>query len=165
MFEDDFLPEEKDIIDRLNGQPYNFEAMTVVTNLYRAAQRMRVKMEREVLSAYNLSWTAFDLLHNLWIWEPLEMRKAAKLMGVTVATVSSITNTLERKELCMRLVDQRDRRLVQLKLTDQGREVIEDLYPKFNKGEVEIIEGLTELEQKIITNLLRRIIRNMDDPE
>lgn len=165
MFEDDFLPEEKDIISRLNGQPYNFEAMTVATNLYRAAQRMRVKMEREVLSAYSLSWTAFDLLHNLWIWEPLEMRKAAKLMGVTVATVSSITNTLERKGLCVRVVDPRDRRLVQLKLTEQGKEVIEDLYPKFNKGEEEVIEGLTDLEQKIITNLLRRIIRNMDDPD
>lgn len=161
MLEDNFLSEEKDIIRRLHGKPYDFEAMTIVSNLYRAAQRMRIKMEREVLSEYNLSWTAFDLLHNLWIWEPMEMRKVAKLMGVTVATVSSITNTLERKELCVRVADQRDRRLVQLKLTSLGKEVIEDLYPKFNKGEIEIVKGLTE-EGKVITELLRKINRNMD---
>jgi MarR family 2-MHQ and catechol resistance regulon transcriptional repressor len=164
-FDDELLPEEIYTLKRLSTFSLDLLAMTTVSNLYRAAQRMRIKMEREVLSTYNLSWTAFDLLHELWIWDAMEMRKLAKAMRITVATVSSIANTLERKQLCKRLVDPKDRRLVQLALTSQGREVIEDLFPKFNKGETEIVEGLTEEEQKLMTRMLRKIIRNMDDAE
>lgn len=120
-FEEKLLPEELAILNRLTNYSLNFEAMAVVTNLYRAAQRLRAKMERDVLSTYNISWTAFTLLYNLWIWGSMEPRKLAKSMGVTVAAVSSITNTLERKQWCKREANPRDRRLVLLTLTDEGK--------------------------------------------
>ncbi|MCP1356560.1 MarR family transcriptional regulator [Aneurinibacillus migulanus] len=120
-FEEKLLPEELAILNRLTNHFLNFEAMAVVTNLYRAAQRLRTKMERDVLSKYNISWTAFTLLYNLWIWGSMEPRKLAKSMGVTVAAVSSMTNTLERKQWCKREANLRDRRLVLVTLTDEGK--------------------------------------------
>ena len=160
---DKLLPEELDILDRLTNIPLNVGAMTVVTNLNRAAQKMKNKMEKEVLSQYGLSWTAFKLLYNLWIWGKMDARKLSESMGVTVATVSSVTNTLERKELCYREINKQDRRLVFVSLTDKGKQLIEELYPKFNQGEAEIVAGLSEEEQEVLTRLLRRIIRNMTD--
>lgn len=165
MFENELLPEELDILNRLTNYPLDFQAMSVVTNLYRAAQLLRVEMEREVLSPYRLSWTGFSLLYNLWIWGAMETRKLAKSMGVTVATVSSISNTLERKELCRREVDPRDRRLVLLHLTEKGKEVIEELYPKFNQGEKDFVSVLNSDEQKFLTQLLRRINKGMEMEE
>lgn len=165
MLENELLPEELDILNRLTSYPLDFQAMSVVTNLYRAAQLLRVEMEREVLSPYKLSWTGFSLLYNLWIWGAMETRKLAKSMGVTVATVSSISNTLERKELCSREVDSRDRRLVLLHLTDKGKEVIEELYPKFNQGEKDFASVLNSDEQKFLTQLLRRLCKRMEIKE
>ncbi|MDP4103771.1 MAG: MarR family transcriptional regulator [Bacillota bacterium] len=165
MVENELLQEELDILHRLTNYPLDFQAMSVVTNLYRAAQLLRSDMEREVLSPYKLSWTGFSLLYNLWIWGAMETRKLAKSMGVTVATVSSISNTLERKELCGREVDPRDRRLVLLHLTEKGKEVIEELYPKFNQGEKEFVSVLNTDEQKFLTQLLRRISKRMEVKE
>lgn len=162
-FEDKLLPVELDILNKLTNIPLNVSAMTVVTNLHRAAQKMRNKMEKEVLSQYRLSWTAFSLLYNLWIWEKMDARELAESMGVTVATVSSVTNTLERKNLCYRETNKQDRRLVFLSLTEKGKKMIEELYPKFNQGETEIVAGLSEAEQEVLTQLLRRVIRNMTD--
>lgn len=162
-FEEDLLPEEIDILNRLTDYPLDFSAMVVVTNLYRAAQGLKMKMEQGVLAKYNLSFTAFSILYNLWIWGSMETRKLAQSVGVTVATISSIANTLERKELCSRLTDSKDRRLVKLELTTKGKEVIEELYPLFNQGEAEIVAGLTQAEQVKLTNLLRRTIRNMKE--
>ncbi len=135
------------------------EAIAVVTNIYRVAQGLKNKMEQEILSEYGLSWTSFSILYDLWIWESLETKKLAESAGVTKATISNITNTLERKELCYRKVDDKDRRNTFVLLTDKGRKVIEELYPRFHTGEVDIVSCLSVTEQVSMANLLRRVVR------
>ncbi|MCS0673522.1 MarR family transcriptional regulator [Cytobacillus firmus] len=162
-FNDDgeLLPEEIDTINRLTKIPIsslNLDAISVVTNIYRVAQGLRNKMEQEVLSQYSLSWTAFSMLYDLWIWESIETKKLAESTGVSKATISNITKTLEKKELCFRKTDNRDRRITYVSLTNKGKQVMEDLYPKFHSGEVQIVLGLSAGEQKDLSRALRRVI-------
>jgi DNA-binding MarR family transcriptional regulator len=157
------LPEEIDTMNRIVKLPIhslNLDAIAVVTNLYRAAQGLRNKMEQEVLAEYGLSWTAFSMLYDIWIWDSVETKKLAESAGVSKATVSNITKTLERKELCFRKSDNRDRRMTYVAITEKGRQVMEALYPRFHQGEVEIVSGLSVEEQKSMTKLLRRVIRD-----
>jgi DNA-binding MarR family transcriptional regulator len=159
----ELLPEEIDTINLLTKIPMNslnLDAISVVTNIYRIAQGLRNKMEREVLSEYGLSWTSFSILYDLWIWNSIETKKLAESAGVSKATVSNITNTLERKELCYRKVDPRDRRLTIVTITEEGKKVMTNLYPHFHVGEVEVVSGLTVSEQKSISVLLRKVIRD-----
>nr|WP_263328607.1 MarR family transcriptional regulator [Neobacillus sp. Marseille-Q6967] len=161
----ELLPEEIDTINRLTKIPIdslNLDAIAVVTNLYRVAQGLKNKMEQEVLSEYGLSWTAFSMLYDLWIWESIETKKLAESAGVSKATISNITKTLEGKELCFRKSDNRDRRITYVTLTEKGKQVMEELYPRFHKGEVEIVSGLLIEEQQSMTNLLRKVIREND---
>ncbi|MBU9723856.1 MULTISPECIES: MarR family transcriptional regulator [Bacillaceae] len=140
----------------------NYNAISVVTNIYRVAQGLKNKMEREVLSKQGLSWTSFSILYDLWIWNSVETKKLAELTAVSKATISNITKTLEKKELVYRKTDTRDRRITYVIITNKGKEVMEDLYPKFHQGEIEIASMLTEKEQKNISKLLRRMIRQND---
>lgn len=39
---------------------------------------------------------------------------------------------------------------------------MEELYPQFHKGEIEIVSGLSVEEQKSMETLLRRLIREND---
>ncbi|MEK3735159.1 MarR family transcriptional regulator [Paenibacillus sp. FSL M8-0334] len=159
----ELLPEEMDTINRLTELPIhslNLEAIAAATNVYRVAQGLRNKMEQEVLSRYGLSWTAFSMLYDMWIWEAVETRKLATSAGVSKATVSNITKTLENKNLCYRKSDATDKRLTYVVLTEKGREIMEVLYPLFHKGEVEVFSELTVDEQKILSNLLRIVIRS-----
>ena len=158
----ELLPEEIDTINRLTKIPIdslNLDAISIATNIYRIAQGLRNKMEREVLSRYGLSWTAFSMLYDLWIWESIETKKLAESAGVTKATISNITKTLEQKELCYRKSDSRDKRMTYVVLTEKGRQVMEELYPQFHKGEIAIVSGLSANEQKNIAALLRTLIR------
>lgn len=159
----EMLPEELDTTQRLSNIPFQslqLDAIAVATNMYRSAQGLRLKMEREVLSQYSLSWTAFSLLYDVWISDSLETRALAQSLGITKATVSNITNTLERKELVTRKIDHRDRRNVFVVITDKGRQVMEELYPQFHQGEIELVSSLSKDEQKTLASLLRRIIRS-----
>lgn len=117
-------------------------------------------MEQEVLSQYGLSWTAFSMLYDLWIWESIETKKLAESAGVSKATISNITKTLERKELCFRKTDNRDRRITYVSLTDKGKQVMEALYPQFHSGEVQIVSGLSAAEQQELSKVLRRVIKD-----
>lgn len=161
----ELLPVEKSTINKLTNLPLdslNLEAIAVVTNIYRIAQGLRNKMEREVLSEYGLSWTSFSILYDLWVEGSLETKKLAHSTGVSKATVSNITNTLERKELCYRKTDTRDRRITYVAITDKGKQAMEKLYPTFHQSEVEIVSSLTANEQKNMSNLLRKVIREND---
>ncbi|WP_246944959.1 MarR family transcriptional regulator [Bacillus pinisoli] len=161
--EGELLPEEVDTINRLTQIPIDslhVDAIAVVTNLYRVAQGLKNKMEQEVLAEFGLSWTAFSMLYDLWIWESVETKKLALSSGVSKATVSNITKTLESKELCYRKTDNRDRRMTYVVLTDKGKQVMETLYPRFHKGEIEIVSSLSKDEQINMTKLLRQIIRD-----
>lgn len=131
----------------------------MITNIYRLAQGLKNKMEQEVLSQYGLSWTAFSIVYDLWIWGSLETKKLAESNGVSKATVSNITKTLEQKEYCYRKTDIRDRRVTFVVITEKGKQVMEDLYPLFHKGEVEIVASLSKKEQKSVSTLIRRVIR------
>jgi DNA-binding MarR family transcriptional regulator len=147
------------MLTKLPLDSLNLDAIAVATNIYRIAQGLRNKMEQEVLSEHGLSWTAFSMLYDLWIWESVETKKLALSAGVSKATVSNITKTLEKKELCYRKSDKRDRRITYVTLTEKGKQVMEELYPRFHKGEVEIISGMSADEQKTISGLLRKVIR------
>ncbi|SDN88607.1 DNA-binding transcriptional regulator, MarR family [Alkalicoccus daliensis] len=113
-----------------------------------------------MLSGYRLSWTSFSILYDLWVSGPLETRELAKLTAVSKATVSNITNTLERKEFCSRERDTEDKRISYVSITENGRKVMEELYPKFHQGEAEIVRSLDPEEQKQMSALLRRVIRD-----
>lgn len=138
----------------------NKEAAYIAASLYRSAQQLRVKMEKEVLSAQKLSWTAFSILYDLCEWETLDTRKIASLSGITAATASNVLNTLEKKGLCSRQANKRDRRLVLVTITNEGRKVIEDLYPEFHKEELELTACLDEQEQKTLSALLKKVADN-----
>ncbi|RVT62463.1 MarR family transcriptional regulator [Niallia taxi] len=158
----ELLPEEVDTINRITNIPIeslNLDAIAVVTNIYRVAQGLRNKMEQEVLSEYSLSWTAFSMLYDLWVWESIETKKLAESNGVSKATISNITKTLEKKELCYRKSDMRDRRITYVAITDKGKQVMEELYPRFHIGEVELVAGMSADEQKYMSALLRNVIR------
>lgn len=156
------LPEEVDTINRITNIPIdslNLDAIAVVTNIYRVAQGLRNKMEQEVLSGYGLSWTAFSMLYDLWVWESIETKKLAESNGVSKATISNITKTLEKKELCYRKTDMRDRRITYVAITDKGKQVMGELYPRFHIGEVDLVAGMSVDEQKYMSALLRKVIR------
>jgi len=53
---------ERNVATRLSGMDLDFEAMAVVSNLFRAANAVRNRLESTVLQPHDLTWTAFVVL-------------------------------------------------------------------------------------------------------
>jgi MarR family transcriptional regulator, 2-MHQ and catechol-resistance regulon repressor len=158
---DDFTKEELDVMQRVSGLPVDELALSVASNIWRAAQLFKLKMEREILREHELSFASFSTLFIVWIWGPIETRDIARSQAVSKATVTSTVSTLENQGLVKRRNGKKDRRLVTVELTGKGKRLIEWVFPKFNEGEVEVAKSLSEEEQDTLAHLLRKVIRGM----
>src|SRR6266567_3359755 len=158
----DLVQAERDIRGRIGRHPLDFAAMAAVSNIYRAGNVIRNRMERQVLADEDLSWAAFTVLFVLWIWGDQQTRHLADEAGVTKGTLTGVLKTLGKRGLTSRRGHDADGRLVLVSLEPKGQEVIERLFPAFNRGEAQVSSGLTEQEKHQLAALLRKIIRSAE---
>jgi DNA-binding MarR family transcriptional regulator len=154
---------EQQVSQKLGALPIDFEAMAVVSNLFRAANATRNYLERTVLAPHGLSWTAFVVLWVTWIWEPIETRQIAEEGGFSKATLTGVLGTLEAKSLLIRERSSVDGRLVIVTMTETGRELMQTLFPEFNAHE-QTIAGTASADRRVeLADLLRRITITVED--
>ncbi|WP_246078058.1 MarR family winged helix-turn-helix transcriptional regulator [Rhodoglobus vestalii] len=142
--------------------PLDYSAMAVASNLFRAANAVRNHFERTVLSEHNLSWTAFVVLWVTWIWEPIETRQIALEGGFSKATLTGVLSTLERRGWLTRERSASDGRLVVVKLTDAGRELMIELFPAFNLQEQAVTSPIDRGRREELAEMLRVITAGLE---
>lgn len=153
---------EKAMATHLKGLPIDMEAAEAVSNLYRAANIARNHLTQTVLKDANLTWTSFVVLWVTWMWDGIEARHAADEAAISKATLTGVVQTLERRGLLARFGDDTDRRLVRLRLTDEGRSLMQKLYPAFNAEEQFIVSTLGRRTRVVMTNALRAIVTHLE---
>ena len=153
---------ERQVSERLSHMTLDFEAMAVMSNLFRAASAVRNHLERTVLLSSDLSWTAFVVLWVAWIWEPIETRQIAAEGGFSKATLTGVLGTLEGRGLVPREKSTTDGRLVIVQLTDAGRTLMDKLFPKFNKQEQEIAGAMSHDSRVAVAEALRLLTKRVE---
>jgi len=148
---------EAQVNSLLNTMDIDFEALAVISNLFRAASAVRNHLERNVLAESGLSWTAFVVLWVTWIWEPIETRDIAEESGVSKATLTGVLKTLEKMALVVRERSAADGRLVLVTLTPAGRTLMESLFPAFNAQEIELVTHVPSNDRVSFANMLRAL--------
>lgn len=161
----DLVQAERDIRARIGDSELDFAAMAAVSNIYRAANAIRNHMEQQVLADEDLSWAAFTVLFVLWIWGDQQTRHLAAEAGVTKGTLTGVLKTLEKRGLARRRGHDADGRLVLVSLEPKGQDVIERLFPAFNRGEARVSAGLAADEKDQLASLLRTIIRTVEEED
>lgn len=150
---------EEQVAGTIGTMPLDFEAMAVVSNLFRAANATRNYLERTVLAPTGLSWTAFVVLWVTWIWEPIETRQIAEEGGFSKATLTGVLGTLESKGYLQRERSAKDGRLVNVSMTAAGRELMMTLFPTFNDHERTITSTIDPHRRRELADMLRAITK------
>ena len=140
------------------------EAMAVVFNVIRLANRMVQDLEAEVHRSMGWSWAGFRIMFALWVAGPLEPRAIAHLSAVTRASVSSVLNTLERDGLVERRRESADRRIVTVTLTSKGRRQVASAYRQQNEREQAWVQGLSAPDRRRLAELLSELLRRPPAP-
>ncbi len=111
------------------------EAFAASFNLFRLSSKFLHDLETTVHRPRGLSLAGFRVLFTVWIHDQLEPRDLARLSGVSRAAVSGVLKTLERDGLIERSREQADRRLVTVRVTEQGEQLLRETYSEQNRRE------------------------------
>src|SRR5260221_5438370 len=99
--------------------------MAAVSNIYRAANVIRNRLERQILAGEDLSWAAFTVLFVLWIWGEQPTRHLADQAGAAKGTLTGVLKTLEERGLTRRRAHEADGPLVTVSHEAKGLYLIE----------------------------------------
>lgn len=126
----------------------------IVRMNYFVARRVEANLER-----YKLSLGEFEVLAALVREKSGQLTPGAlqELILISSGGLSSRINRLEEKEHIVRLTDPADKRGVIVRLTPQGKALIEEVIPTHLAIEKELVQGMSQSDQKKLIVLLRKL--------
>ena len=141
----------------------NPSALKTCTDLMRTGSDLLTAFET-VLSKYGLSQGRFLVLivMNRTPLETVNPSFLAKKLGVTRATMTGLLNGLKTGSFIERLADPRDRRRIGVRLTPEGRQVLEKLLPEYYRIMARLTAGLGENERQTMLSLLAKINQKLN---
>ncbi|SDN47381.1 MarR family winged helix-turn-helix transcriptional regulator [Allokutzneria albata] len=134
--------------------------MAVIGRLSRAALGVGAELKR-VFAEHDLDRASFDVLATLRRNGPERCMTPAELTRSAMVTSGAITQRLDRlqsRRLVSRTPSDTDGRVVLVRLTQEGRELIDRVLPDHVENERRILSGLSRAEQDQLADLLRKLL-------
>ena len=141
----------------------NPSALKTCTELMRTGSDLLAAFE-SVSGQYGLSQGRLLVLivMNRTPLEALYPSFLAEKLSVTRATMTGLLDGLENDNLIERVADTRDRRRIGVRLTPEGKQVLEELLPNYYQNMARLTAGLSENERQTMLTLLSKINRKLN---
>ena len=97
--------------------------------LVRAADSVIARSHRH-LTAANLSFSQFAVIEALYHLGPLSQKDIAAKILKSPRNITMVVDNLEKRDLVRRERNQGDRRSFSVQLTEAGRRLLEDIFPR-----------------------------------
>ncbi|SDK90292.1 DNA-binding transcriptional regulator, MarR family [Glycomyces sambucus] len=136
-----------------------------VARLMRLAQYWGAEMRR-FMAGYDLQTGEFDVLCSLRRTAAPHELTATEFVRTALVTSGAITNRIdrmERKGLVERVRGTEDRRVVRIRLTAKGMQVVEEVYPKHVANQATFLERLSETERKLLVGHLSALLESFEE--
>ncbi|ESA34716.1 family transcriptional regulator [Leptolyngbya sp. Heron Island J] len=115
----------------------------------------------ERLEPYKLTPFHYLVLCCLWEEDGLSTSGIADKLKQLGATLTGVVDRMESRNLVYRERDPRDRRIVRIWLTDEGKQLMKTLPPIGAETINQATEGFSKAEQESLSALLDRVMDNM----
>ncbi|MEE1228161.1 MAG: transcriptional regulator [Lachnospiraceae bacterium] len=130
-----------------------------------AVSRLKNELFRRVspiLTKAELSTTQFEVLEVLLFDDQIPVGTIQKKVLGTAGNIPLVIKNLEKYGYVTREKDSRDKRVSLISLTDQGRRLIEETYPKVKARLTEILSFADEKEKKELITSLYQLLKGIE---
>lgn len=111
----------------------------------------------KIASQYGLTFSQFAVLEALYSKGDMNIGMIRKHILSSKGTITMIINNLVKMKYVLRKSDENDRRVCIISLTNEGRKIIEKLYPKNKKMIKKYINLLTSEEKDNLFYLMKKL--------
>jgi MarR family 2-MHQ and catechol resistance regulon transcriptional repressor len=131
-------------------------AVRAYVKLMRATRSVTARLE-PALAACALTLTQLGVLEAVLHLGPLTHRDLGRKLLTSPGNLSDVIDKLAARGLVRRVRGTEDRRQVRVELTDEGRALIEDVFPRHAQDIGRAMAGLAPAEMEQLGTLLRRL--------
>lgn len=128
----------------------------VVIGIMRASNLL-VDDLKKTLKNYPINTTEFSVMEFLYSKGEKSIQEIRDRILLASGSATYVVDNLERKEYVRRIVNQNDRRVTYIKLTETGKDLINDIFPTHKKNTKKIFNDLTNEELIILKEILKKI--------
>ena len=128
----------------------------VVIGIMRASNLL-VDDLKKTLKNYPINATEFSVMEFLYSKGEKSIQEIRDRILLASGSATYVVDNLERKKYVRRIVNQNDRRITYIKLTQAGKDLINDIFPTHKKYTKEIFNDLTNEELITLKEILKKI--------
>lgn len=124
--------------------------------LARAADSMNSRLNSYIAS-YNLTLSQFGILETLYHIGSMCQKQLSNKILKSTANITTVIDNLEKRSLVKRIRQEADRRYITVELTEQGKKLIEEIFPEHVKhinDEMSILSNDEKLELTKLCKIL-----------
>ena len=129
--------------------------LKILIGLHRAVNYIDRQSVR-IFSEYQLTMGQFAVLEALYHKGDMTVGQVQEKILSSSGTIPLIVNNLEKRGYLVRKTDSKDKRRCILHITEQGQELIGQVYPRNEARIIELMSGWTEEEKEQLVALLKK---------
>jgi len=137
-------------------RPNQEPSVQAYVRLVRSAEALHAGVSRGLM-VEGLTASQFSAMKALRIHGALAQRDIAKYILKSGGNITVLVDNLEREGLAVRERDTTDRRIVYVRLTDEGEALFDRVYPGHLDRIREAMGGLTEEESLQLATLIQKV--------
>ena len=108
----------------------------------------------------DITFDEWMILGPIWNLEGASQKECGEITTKDKTAVTRIINSLEEKNLVVRVLDQIDKRIKRIVLTRKGQKLIDDILPIIEKTRAQMNDNINEDELKTLDIVLKKLIDN-----
>lgn len=140
----------------VRASPATALALNTYIKLIRASTLVERRMTAQ-MAKHGLTWSQFGVLEALHHLGPMAQKDLAKRILRSPGDLSTILDNLGKQGLVTREQDEKDRRRRVVRLTDEGRVLISEVFPEHAEEIREALSVLSPQEQAMLGCLSRKL--------
>jgi len=140
---------------RYQGSKEQVLALNTFIKLVRCTNTVSADVHDHLLSKLTVS--QFGILEALYHLGPMAQKKLAEKILKSAGNITTIINNLEKNDLVVRGVNEKDRRYSTVQLTKKGENMIKRIFPVHADIIGKRMAILSEIEQQTLGRLLKKL--------
>lgn len=134
-------------------QAASLKLFVVLSKAYRSLMDQAVKD----MKSYGLASAEFMVLEVLYHRTRIPLQQIGEKILVTSGSITYNIDKLEKKGLLKRVPCSEDRRVTYAEITDAGRELFDEIFPRHVASIHDLMGGLNKVEKKQAIELLKKL--------
>ncbi|MFD1065077.1 MarR family winged helix-turn-helix transcriptional regulator [Oceanobacillus locisalsi] len=121
------------------------------------ASRALEEVTKKDIKKHGMRTSDFAILEVLYHKGRQTIRDISESVLISTGSITYVIDKLEKKELLARVNCSDDRRVVYLEITDKGKEIMDDIFPKHQQVIEELFQGISEKDKQTVIDVLKTV--------